>query len=44
MERLGWRPTMKGPEGRAKEFVVRMHCSQVGRERTAPGGQFESLQ
>lgn len=44
VERLGWRPVVEGPEGHAKEFVVQMHCSQVGRERTAPGGWFESLQ
>ena len=44
VERLGWRPVVEGPEGHAKEFVVQMHCSQVGRECTAPGGWIESLQ
>ena len=44
VERLGWHPVVEGPEGHAKEFVVQMHCSQVGRECTAPGGWFESLQ
>ena len=44
MERLGWHRIMEGLEGHAKEFVVQMHWSRVGRGRTAPGGWFESLQ